>query len=137
MFKKIIVILLLFSSFCPYLGAKEELKVENRGNGWTLNTFDPTSLEPTTLKYFHYFLLRSLLTSLAPVLVQTMTVFFQHLPIELDCQQPYFQHSGKSCFQLGIHEQVLPMISQKLLTLNLTTTLNLEPNEVLAKPLVK
>jgi hypothetical protein len=32
------------------LGAKEELKVENRGNGWTLNTFDPTSLEPTALK---------------------------------------------------------------------------------------
>ena len=55
MHKKIIVILLLFSSFCPYLGAKEEIKVENRGNGWTLNTFDPTSLEPTTLKYFHYF----------------------------------------------------------------------------------
>jgi hypothetical protein len=55
MHKKIIVILLLFSSFCPYLCAEEELKVENRGNGWTLNTFDPTSLEPTALKYFHYF----------------------------------------------------------------------------------
>ena len=53
MFKKIIVILLLFSSF--YLGAEEDVKVENRGNGWTLNTFDPTTLEPTTLKYFHYF----------------------------------------------------------------------------------
>ncbi len=55
MFRKIIVILLLFSSFCPYLVAEEELKVENRGNGWTLNTFDPTSLEPTTLKYFHFY----------------------------------------------------------------------------------
>jgi hypothetical protein len=31
MHKKIIVILLLFSSFCPYLCAEEELKVENRG----------------------------------------------------------------------------------------------------------
>ena len=31
MFRKIIVILLLFSSFCSYLGAKEEIKVENRG----------------------------------------------------------------------------------------------------------
>ncbi len=31
MFKKIIVILLLFSSFCPYLGAEEDIKVENRG----------------------------------------------------------------------------------------------------------
>ena len=54
MFKKIIVILLLFSSFCPQAGA-EELKVEPRGNGWALSTFDPTTLEPTTLKYFHYF----------------------------------------------------------------------------------
>lgn len=54
MFKKIIVILFLFSSLCPQIWA-EELKVEPRGNGWTLNTFDPTSLEPTALKYFHFY----------------------------------------------------------------------------------
>ena len=41
----------IFTLFLLLIGATlyADPKVEPRGNGWTLNTFDPTTLEPTTL----------------------------------------------------------------------------------------
>lgn len=32
-----------------------EVKVEDRGNDWRLNTFDANNLTPTNLKYFHFY----------------------------------------------------------------------------------
>ena len=47
----------IFTLFLLLIGATlyADPKVEPRGNGWALSTFDPTTLEPTKLKYFHFY----------------------------------------------------------------------------------